>query len=160
MILYTSFVEGHEGGIIVGATAKITLNLCLKDKSEALEVLNKTINDECENVNLLGITEEERECDSLTVKEITVEEDGVQIEVYKTKEINYQLIKISKENVKKTDYVVIDSTVYVIYSINDEFNLYSNELSLLYFKTHLKSIQEIFPILEEKNVEYEIYSVR
>ncbi len=144
----------------MGATAKITLNLCLKDKSEALEVLNKTINDECENVNLLGITEEERECDSLTVKEITVEEDGVQIEVYKTKEINYQLIKISKENVKKTDYVVIDSTVYVIYSINDEFNLYSNELSLLYFKTHLKSIQEIFPILEEKNVEYEIYSVR
>lgn len=143
----------------MGVTAKVIMEVELENESVALEILNKARNDDFEEINLCGITEGKNvECFDLTVKEIvTTDNDGIQVEIYKTKEISYQLVKSSKTSIENKDIVVIEGIPHIIILHEAGVNLYSVEHSKFYFGYNLQSIQEMMFKLEEKNVIYEIY---
>lgn len=145
----------------MGISAKITMNVMLKSETEALEVLNKSNNDEFDDIKISGMTENNTDCCNVIVKNIYVDRDGIEEEVYSTNEINYTLIRSIKKHIDIDDIVCIKGITYFILLLPDnKLNLYAMKERKYYFDNNLSSIEEINNKFKEDNVIYELYVVR
>lgn len=142
----------------MGLTAKIIIEVLLKNRTQGLELLNKALNDAFEDLVLSGaIDGSELECLNLIVKEIVESQDGIEIDLYKAKTIDCQLIRTDRKEVRLGDLVAIGNKPFMAIKLDNEVNLYSFSEHLFYFANNLQSIQEITAKLEEKEVNYAIY---
>ncbi|MCM3387234.1 hypothetical protein M3649_03695 [Ureibacillus chungkukjangi] len=140
-------------------TVKISADLVLNNEQEALELLNKSINDESEEFYITGCGEGLSKCNNMVVNEIATSQDGVDIELYKPNVVNYQYIKTSRKTLIDGDLLIIDGIGYNIVCTFNKYNLFSLAHNKVYFELEITSIQEISELLVENSVEYELYKL-
>jgi len=140
-------------------TTKISVDLVFENEQEALDLLNKSNNDESEEFYITGCGEGLTKCNNIIVNEVIGNQDGIDIELYKPNVLNYQYIKTSRKTLIVGDLVTIDGIEYNLICILNKYNLYSISENKVYFELEITSIQELSDLLDENSVKYELYKL-